>query len=82
MKTPLKITALLLAASFPCVAVAEVLGVNVPTFLNVENTATLFSLLLISLTVIGDYSSRSRLALSRSYSTSAQNKGETHRLAA
>jgi hypothetical protein len=82
MKTSIKITALLLAASFPCAAFAEILGANVPAILNVENTATLFSLLILGLTVISDYSRRSRSALSQSYARFAEGKGETHRLAA
>ena len=82
MKNSLKITALVLAASFPCVAFAEILGANVPAVLNVENTATLFALLIIGLTVVTDYSRRSRTALARSYSKFVEGKGESHRLAA
>ena len=82
MKTSLKITALLIAASFPCVAFAEILGASLPAPLNVEYTATVFSMLLIGLTVIGDYSRQPRSALSRSYARFAEGKGETHRLAA
>ena len=82
MKNSLKITALLLAASFPCVAFAEILGAKVPAVLNVENTATLFALLIIGLTVVTDYSRRSRTALALSYSKFVEGKGESHRLAA
>ena len=82
MKTSLKITALLLAASFPCVAFAEILGANLPAPLNVEYTASLFSMLLIGLTLMSDYSRPSRSAFSRSYARFVEGKGETHRLAA
>ena len=82
MKTSLKITALLLAASFPCAAFAEIFGADLPAPLNVENAAMLFSMLLIGLTLIGDYSRSSRSAFSRSYARFAESKGETHRLAA
>ena len=82
MKTSLKITALLLAASFPCVAFAEILGANLPAALNVEYTATLFVMLLIGLTLMGDYSRRSRTALSRNYARFAEGKGVTPRHAA
>ena len=51
MKTSLKITALLLAALFPCAAFAEIFGANLPAPLNVENAAMLFSMLLIGFTV-------------------------------
>ena len=82
MKTSIKITALFLAVSFPCIAFAEILGANVPAVASVENTATLFSLLIIGLTVVSDYSRRSRTALSQSYAKFVAGKGETHRLAA
>jgi len=82
MKNSLKITALLVAASFPCVAFAEILGAKIPAVLNVENTATLFALLIIGLTVVTDYSRRSRTALAESYSKFVEGKGESHRLAA
>lgn len=82
MKTSLKITALLLAASFPCSAFAEIFGADLPAPLNVENIATLFSMLLISLTLIRDYSRSSQSAFSRSYARFAEGKDEIHRLAA
>jgi hypothetical protein len=82
MKTSIKITALLLAASIPTVAVAEILGANVPAVLNVEYTATAFSMLIIALTIISDYSRRSRTALAHSYANFVAAKGESHRLAA
>jgi hypothetical protein len=82
MKTSIKIAALFLAASVPTVAFAEILGANIPAILNVENTATAFSLLIIALTVISDYSRRSRSAFSRGYSDFVAGKGESHRLAA
>ena len=82
MKTSIKIAALFLAASFPCVAFAEILGANVPAILNVENTATGFALLIIGLTMIGDYSRRPRTGLAQSYAKFVAGRGETHRLAA
>lgn len=82
MKTSLKITALLLAASFPCVAFAEILGADLPVPFSVESTAALFSLLLLGLTLVSDYSRRSNSAFSRSYARLVDGKGETHRLAA
>lgn len=82
MKTSLKITALLLAASFPCVAFAEMLGASVPTFFNMEIASAVFAVLLIGLTVIGDYSRRCRSSVARSYCSFVNHKGETHRLAA
>ena len=82
MKTSIKITALFLPAPVPTVAFAEILGANVPALLNVENTATAFSLLIIGLTMIGDYSRRCRSSFARSYCRFVNHKGETHRLAA
>jgi hypothetical protein len=82
MKTSLKITALSVAVSFPCVAFAGMLGANVPAVLTVESSATMFSLLILGLTVVSDYSRRSRTALSQSYEKFVAGKGETHRLAA
>jgi hypothetical protein len=82
MKTSLKFTVLFLAASYPCMAFAEMLGAKVPAVLNVENVATLFSLLLIGLTLISDYSRRSRPLASRVTVACTQSYRETHRLAA
>jgi hypothetical protein len=82
MKTSLKITALLLAASFPCVAFAEMLGASVPSFFNMEIVSALIAVVLIGLTVIGDYSHRCHSSFARSYCRFANRKGETHRLAA
>jgi hypothetical protein len=82
MKTSLKVVALVLIASVPSVAFAEMLGVHVPAVLSVENTATCFAMLILGLIVISDYSRRSRTALTNSYSKFVSGKGETHRLAA
>ena len=83
MKISLKITALLLATTFPCVAFAEILGAKIPAVLDIEYAAPLFSLLLIGLTLIGDYSRRSTRSLtSRTAVACAQPNRETHRLAA
>jgi len=60
MKTSLKLIALLLAAGFPCVAFAEMLGASIPAIANTENVVTVFSFALLGLTMITDYTRRSR----------------------
>ncbi|HTO04687.1 MAG TPA: hypothetical protein VL069_13340 [Opitutus sp.] len=82
MKTSLKTTALVIAAAFPCAAFAQILGANLPAPLTVENTATFFSMLLICLTLVSEYSRPSRSAFARNYARFTEGKGETHRLAA
>ncbi len=82
MKTSLKLIALVLAAGYPCLAVAEIFGAKLPTVLNFESVATLFSLLLIGLTLVGDYSRRSSSLASPIVGTGVQPNHETHRLAA
>jgi hypothetical protein len=82
MKTSLKLIALVLAAGYPCLAIAEVLGAKLPAVLNFENVATLFSLSLIGLTLVGDYSRRPSSLASRSAIAPTEPNHETHRLAA
>jgi hypothetical protein len=82
MKTSLQITALFLAASFPGLAIVEILGANLPAVFNVSNVATVFSLVLIGLVVVGDYSRRTRLLRVPTTCTNTKPNRETHRLAA
>lgn len=80
MKKSIKLLALVLATSFPCVAFAQILGAPVPASLSVENMVGAFSLLLVGLLLVTDYSPRARI---RSVTLSSPARStETHRLAA
>lgn len=84
MKTSLKVIALLLAAGFPCVAFAEMLGVSVPAIANVENVVIVFSSAVFGLTLVTDYTRRSRMltAVTPADVPAARTPRENHRLAA
>ena len=82
MKNSLKITSLFVAATFPCVAFAEILGAPLPAAFNIQNGATVFALLLIGLTFLADYTRPSRKLAAASDSGCTACKGESHRLAA
>jgi len=71
MKTSLaiKFAALLLAAGYPVVAFAEFLGAPLPASINAENALGLFSAAVIVLTLIADYSRRSRTLIATATET-------------
>ena len=60
MKTSLKLIALLIAAGYPVVALAEFAGISVPTSFTPEYVLGLFVTALIGLTLFSDYSRRIR----------------------
>jgi hypothetical protein len=60
MKTSLKLIALLLAAGFPCVALADFAGLNVPSSVSPESFLGLFVAAGLGLVLLGDYSRRGR----------------------
>jgi len=82
----IKLFALLLAAGYPCVAFAEFLGAHVPASFNAENSLGLFSAAVIALTLITDYSRRSRLFAAATPAVApaavCARATESHRLAA
>ncbi|MEO7599484.1 MAG: hypothetical protein ABIV50_11165 [Opitutus sp.] len=82
MKNFLKITALLVATTFPCVAFSGILGAPIPGAFNLENGATLFASLLIGLTFLADYARPVRKLTLASAANCTACKGESHRLAA
>ena len=82
MKISLKNTALLLAATYPLAFIAEIFGANLPAILKIENGATLFSLILIGLTLAADYSRSPRSRLTITTAGEVDRRHETHRLAA
>jgi hypothetical protein len=82
MKISLKNIALLFAATYPVAVIAEIFGANLPAVFKIENGATLFSLILIGLTLAADYSRAPRPRLTASNTRECDGRGETHRLAA
>ena len=84
MKISLKITALFIAATFPCAAFADILGAKLPTAFQLQNVPVAFAVLLLGLTLIGDYSRRGRTLRLEPATERAAKKGRgfTHRLAA
>ncbi len=60
MKTSLKLIALLLAAGFPCVALADLAGLNVSSSIAPESLLGLFTTAGVALIFLGDYSRRGR----------------------
>ena len=84
MKNSFKLIALVLAASYPLVALAAVAGVPVPASLNAENLLGLYVATLIGLTAFWDYS-RPRRTLNLTPATVAfcpPKSSEPHCLAA
>lgn len=83
MKT-LKLLALAISAGYPCVAFAEFAGARVPHVLNGENALAVFSVALLGLLVVSDYSRRFRApAVALDPCCDARRASdETHRLAA
>lgn len=81
MKTSLKSLALLAALTYPCVAFAEFFGARLPSDLDAGTLVGAFSILLLGLISVADYSRRPRSRLARA---SAGNSAacEIHRLAA
>jgi len=55
MKASLKLIALILAASAPCVAFAEFAGVSIPSALSGEVIFSAFAFVGVLLIVVGDY---------------------------
>ena len=82
MKNSLKITALFVATTFPCVAFAGILGAPLPSALNLESGITVFASLLIGLTFLADYARPSRTLNLANSSSCGSSSGECHRLAA
>lgn len=60
MKTSLKIIALLIAAGYPVVALAESAGISVPSSITPESALSLFVASLLGLMFFSDYSRRLR----------------------
>ena len=60
MKTTLKIIALLIAAGYPVVALAESAGITVPSYFTAEYVLGLFVASIVGLTLFSDYSRRLR----------------------
>lgn len=58
MKTSLKLIALLLAAGYPCVALAQFAGAQLPAVINAENAAGLFTAVFVGLMLLKDYAPR------------------------
>lgn len=79
MKTSLKNSILLVAATFPFAALAEVVSARAFVVGHVESVVTLFSLLVVSLTLVSEYSRAPRRPL---MAVRCDAKPETHRLAA
>ncbi len=84
MKTSLKtISLLLVAASFPCVAFAELAGGRIPVVITAENLISVFSIVSIAVIVGLDYTrGQRRRSVSLAPASSAQVRRESHRLAA
>ena len=80
MKTLLKLFTILLAAGYPCVALAENAGVHVPAAINAESTIAFFAAAFFVLLMIGDYGDRS--ARPARVAARAARRHESHRLAA
>ncbi|MDB6095341.1 MAG: hypothetical protein JWM32_2903 [Verrucomicrobia bacterium] len=59
MKTSLKLIALLIAAGYPCVALAQSAGLSIPSF-SPETAVSVFATALIGVIMVGDYSRRAR----------------------
>jgi hypothetical protein len=82
MKTSIKLAALafILAAGFPCAALAEQLGAHIPSTFDAENMIGLFSIVSLGLLLVSDYS---RTGAARAYAAAYRKAStETHRLAA
>lgn len=79
MKTSLKNIVLLVAATFPFAAIAEVASARAFVVGHVESLVTVFSLLVLGLTVMSEYTRAPRRPLR---AVSCGVKSETHRLAA
>jgi hypothetical protein len=75
MKTSFKNIALLVAATFPFAAIAEITSAHSFVVGHVESLVTLFALLVLGLTLGSEYSHPRRRSL-------CAMKAETHRLAA
>ncbi len=82
MKTAITAIALLIAAGYPCVAFAEVLGASFPSAINGENALAAFTAAVAVLLIVSDYSRRSIAHRATSYSRTPFRKRESHRLAA
>lgn len=85
--TAIKLVALITAAGYPCVALAQSFGAPLPTFATAGVMFNVFCIALVSLTVIGDYTRRNRVlarfaAPSASPAPACLRRPESHRLAA
>jgi len=58
MKTSLKFIALLVAASYPVAAFAQFVGATIPAAVNAQNVASVFTVVLVGLMLLKDYSPR------------------------
>lgn len=82
MKTSLKSIAVLLAAGYPCVAVAEFFGISVPSVFTNEIALGIYTALLVGLIMLVDYSRRPYPRVARCVPPAPRAGGERHRLAA
>ncbi len=60
MKTSLKIIALIIAAGYPVVALAQLAGLSTPSYFSPEYVLGLFTASVVGLTFFSDYSRRIR----------------------
>ena len=58
MKTSLKLIALVIAAGYPCLALAQVAGARLPAAINAENTVGAFTAVFVGLMLLKDYAPR------------------------
>ena len=58
MKTSLKLIALLIAAGYPVAAFAQFAGAQVPSIINAQNIASVFTAVFVGLMLLKDYSRR------------------------
>lgn len=83
MKTFFKLVAFILAAGYPVIAAAQILGVNFPNVVNVENVTALFSFIVLALILLSDYGRRAPRRLTMKTAVCARrHTREAHRLAA
>ncbi len=59
--TAIKSIAFTIAAGYPCVAFAKFFGAQVPSYINLENTVSVFSATLVVLMLITDYTRRAKV---------------------
>ncbi|HWA86778.1 MAG TPA: hypothetical protein VG710_11190 [Opitutus sp.] len=83
--TVIKFIALITAAGYPCVALAQSFGASLPSFVSTGVLFNVFCTALVVLTVMTDYTRRHRVLVAGRRSaapTPAARRAEPHRLAA